>query len=117
MSECCVCGFNPPSDPNEDCERCRLIARVATLEAERDAAVDLMVQSIWDAVDADDDGNPPPIEFHRWVALDWWGWDDESKELEVTDCHTKDQARAHVLARVRRAANLTGEEAPATGDA
>jgi hypothetical protein len=27
--ETCVCGFNPPDDPNADCERCQLICKLA----------------------------------------------------------------------------------------
>jgi len=30
----CVCGFDPPNDPNPDCERCQLICKVARLEKE-----------------------------------------------------------------------------------
>ena len=37
----CVCGFNPPSDPNPDCERCQLICHAARLEKERDEAREL----------------------------------------------------------------------------
>jgi hypothetical protein len=29
----CACGFNPPADPNPDCERCGLIAENAELRA------------------------------------------------------------------------------------
>jgi hypothetical protein len=34
----CVCGFNPPDDPNPDCERCQLVTEVTRLEGERDEA-------------------------------------------------------------------------------
>jgi len=27
----CVCGFNPPDEPNLDCERCQLITKLARL--------------------------------------------------------------------------------------
>ena len=30
----CVCGYGPPNDPNLDCERCRLVVRVAELKQE-----------------------------------------------------------------------------------
>lgn len=33
MSEPCVCGGSP-AQPNPDCERCQLVARIAQLEAE-----------------------------------------------------------------------------------
>lgn len=34
MSETCVCGGST-ANPNPDCERCQLVARIAELEAER----------------------------------------------------------------------------------
>lgn len=29
----CVCGFDPPGEPNPDCERCRLVSANAALAA------------------------------------------------------------------------------------
>lgn len=39
MNSECVCGFNPPDDPNMDCERCQLIVQ-------RDEARDL-ARRLW----------------------------------------------------------------------
>jgi hypothetical protein len=39
MSDC-VCGFNPPNDPNPDCERCQLISENHRNQHERDQAVE-----------------------------------------------------------------------------
>jgi hypothetical protein len=33
MSDC-ICGFNPPTDPNADCERCQLVGTISSLRAE-----------------------------------------------------------------------------------
>ena len=32
MMNNCVCGFNPPIDPNPECERCQLVAEVERLQ-------------------------------------------------------------------------------------
>lgn len=29
----CVCGFNPPAEPNPDCERCQLVCEVERLKS------------------------------------------------------------------------------------
>jgi len=50
----CVCGFDPPNDPNPDCERCQLIVEVARLEKEN-LHWGLWAESI--GCTTDDDGN------------------------------------------------------------
>ena len=50
----CVCGFNPPNDPNPDCERCQLVAEVARVEREN-LHWGLWAESI--GCTTDDDGN------------------------------------------------------------
>lgn len=46
MTTECVCGFNPPEDPNPDCERCMLICRIAELETACRAALETLRMQI-----------------------------------------------------------------------
>ncbi len=42
----CVCGFNPPGEPNPDCERCRLVTENARLRA-ANRALAAACEALW----------------------------------------------------------------------
>jgi hypothetical protein len=41
----CVCGSNPPNDPNPDCERCDFVVKVDRLQAENERLRDLLYKT------------------------------------------------------------------------
>lgn len=42
----CVCGSDPPKEPNVDCERCGFIVRIAELERERDILISMLPRQL-----------------------------------------------------------------------
>jgi hypothetical protein len=95
--ETCVCGFNPPTDPNADCERCQLIVRLSAAERENERLARKVCLALVVF--------PEPVQCVVDCALDYDPSVDEEPEIDVGEvvswdklCHEAYEAAEQILA-------------------
>lgn len=62
MSDECICGYRPPTDPSPDCERCRLITDLAVARADAERLANGIVNA--------NDAIRGRTREGRWIALE-----------------------------------------------